>query len=669
MSNPENPNTVETGPLLAIPGELEALTPSQLLKQVEYLHSLLLSANRGLWEWQPDFGVQRATGNIWHLLHQDPEQALSNIWTGDLGQVHTEDREGLQALRNRLCQQGSFVDTTIRAYSREGQPIWLRLWARAQVDSLGQRFFIGGCTDYSDALNARSLSYFAGERFHYALEAVGDGLWEWDLRVDEVVLDSTCWRMLGYTRGQRDSDVRAALARWKTHMVPEDYPLVSQAMDDLVREALPLDVEFRLKHRTGGEVWVRCRGSLQRNSAGRPVRVLGTLQDVTEDRKLRQKQDQELNRLRADRRERVDLLSSLSHELRTPLNAILGFSQMVEMDLSLNPDQRQRLVEIRKAGQHLLHLVGDVLDLARIDSDRLAPSIEPVQPATLVADCRQLLDPLAETRKVSLIFEPLGWERAYILADPMRFKQVVLNLIGNAIKYNRDNGRVVINFAPQAEGWLRLSVLDTGRGIAAEKQGQVFEPFNRLGAETGQIEGTGVGLAIAKQLTEAMGGRIGFDSEEGQGSVFWVEFLLIDAPAEVLQMASRPDYTRMLPSCSVLYVSSRASAAGYLKAVLAAVEQVQVHSVGDAMRAIFSARTTPPDVIIFDGELPGMAPSDFVTILRADPSTRRVPLLMIDDTHRGGADAWLPKAYDLNLLAEKLRFCLLRQGVEVQSED
>ncbi|WP_226662689.1 ATP-binding protein [Microbulbifer aggregans] len=661
-----NPNSVDTGPQLATPDELKDLEPSQALKQAQYLHSLLLSANRGLWEWQPHAGVQRATGNIWMLLHKDPELALSNIWTGDLSQVHAEDRESLQALRNRLSQQGSFVDTTIRAYSREGQPIWLRLWARAQVDHLGRRFFIGGCTDYSDSLNSRSLSYFSGERFHCALEAAGDGLWEWDLRVDEVVLDSSCWRMLGYARGQRDSDVRAALVRWKAHMIPEDYPRVRQAMDDLVREALPLDIEFRLKHRAGGEVWVRCRGSLQRNNAGRPLRVLGTMQDVTEDRKRQQKRDLELGRLRAESRGRAGLLSSLSHELRTPLNAILGFSQMVEMDLSLNPDQRQRLVEIRKAGQHLLHLVGDVLDLARIDSDRLAPSIEPVQPATLVADCRQLLDPLAETRKVSLIFEPLGWERAYILADPMRFKQVVLNLVGNAIKYNRDNGRVVINFAPQAEGWLRLSVLDTGRGIAADKQGQVFEPFNRLGAEAGQIEGTGVGLAIARQLTEAMGGRIGFHSEEGQGSIFWVEFLMIDAPDEVLQMAARPDYSRMLPPCTVLYVTSRASAAGYLKTVLSAVEQVEVCSVGDAMKGIFSARTTPPDVIIYDGDLPGMAPNDFVTILRADPSTCRVPLIIIDDMHRGGADAWLPKTYELNVLAEKLRFCLRRPEIDEQ---
>ena len=651
---------VQTGLCLATSGELESLEPKQAVLQAEYLQSLLLSANRGIWEWHPTSGAQRATGNFWLLLHKDPGQALSNVWTGELSQVHSEDRDALLALRHRLCDQGGQVDTTIRAYSLEGQPMWLRLWGRTFTDASGAQFHLGGCTDYSEPLAARNLSYFSGERFHYALEAVGDGLWEWDLRADEVVLDSICWRMLGYIRGQKDTDARAALARWKSHMVREDYPIVRQAMDDHVREELPLDVAFRLKHRDGRIIWVRCRGNLQRNSAGQPVRVVGTLQDVTTSRKEQLRQEEELQRLRVESLGRSELLSSLSHELRTPLNAILGYSQMVEMDRSLNPDQRQRMLEIRKAGQHLLHLIGDVLDLARIDSNRLAPSIEPIQPATLVSDCCQLLDPLAETRKVSLIFEPLGWEGAYVLADPTRFKQVVLNLVGNAIKYNRDNGRVVINFAPQAEGWLRLSVLDTGHGIAADKFSKVFEPFNRLGAENGQIEGTGVGLAIARQLTEAMGGHIGFDSEEEQGSVFWIEFRLIDAPEEVLQMAPRPDYSRMLPPCKLLYVTGRTSAAAYLKTILSEAPQIEVQTVADAMKGIFSARTVPPDVILFDGDIPGMAPADFVAILRNDSNARRVPLISVDDKHRYGADARLPKSLDLNLVAEQLRYCLHR---------
>nr|WP_277610954.1 ATP-binding protein [Microbulbifer celer] len=643
-----------------MPDELDALSPELLQHQVGYLHGLLSGPHRGLWEWHPDTGAQRAAGDIWQRIHGEPEQALSGIWTGDLNLVHPDERDGLLTLRDRLRLQGSFLDLSIRAYTRDRQPIWLRLWARAHRDARGRRFFVGGCVDYSESQLPRSQSFFGGDRFHAALEAVGDGLWEWDLRVDEIVLDRSCWKILGYTSTNREVDARAALGRWRRHIHPEDFPRLDQAMDDHVRDRLPLDVEFRVRHVEGSLVWVRCRGSMQTNSAGQPLRVVGTLQDITETRNRTQRLEEELQQLRRESGDRAGLLSSLSHELRTPLNAILGYTQLVELDHSLNPDQRHRLTEIRKAGQHLLQLIGDVMDLARIDSHHLAPSISALRPAELVADCNQLLEPLASTRKVNLIFEPLGWEQAYILADQVRFKQVVLNLVGNAIKYNREGGRVVVNFAPQAEGWLRLSILDTGRGIPAEKQAEAFEPFNRLGAEKGQIEGTGVGLAIARQLTEAMGGRIGFDSEEGQGSIFWIEFLMIDAPQEVMQLAARPDYASNLPACKLLYVSARKSAAERLKSLLSRYPQIEVQSVTDAMKGIFAARISTPDMVIYDSDIAGISASDFAAVLAGDASTAAIPQVVIGDRDIETQAVQLLTDYDLGDLAECLHAGLRR---------
>ncbi|SEA32941.1 hybrid sensor histidine kinase/response regulator [Microbulbifer marinus] len=645
---------------LAAPDELDGLTPAELARQAAYLQSLLLDADCGVWEWHPRSGRQRAQGALWSVFADDTQAALSGLCTGtELCMVHSDDRAKLLALRQRISSQGGSFDTTFRAFDSSGQLYWLRIWGRSiSVDGEdGERVIIGSCADYTEALSGRFLSKLPGERPLQTLAGVSDGLWEWDLRADEVVLDKGCWAMIGFEQCPVDTVARTALAHWKSRMLPEDFPRAEQAFRDHVGEQLPLDVEFRLWHRDGGIVWVRCRGQAQRNSDGKPVRVLGVLQDITGNREALLRAERELKQLRQGNANRADLLFSLSHELRTPLNAILGYSQMVELDQSLNPDQRQRLGEIRRAGQHLLHLVGDVLELARIDSQRLAPSMEPMQPAALVADCKRLLEPLAETRRVSLIFEPLGWESAYICADPVRFKQVVLNLAGNAVKYNRENGRVVINFAPQAEGWLRLSILDTGKGIPEEKRAEVFEPFNRLGAEKGQIEGTGVGLAIAKRLTEAMGGRIDFDSHEDQGSVFWIEFPLIDAPMELMQLSAQPSAAIKLPPCRLLQIENRPSAIERLKSMLRGSSQVQHLVATDAVEAIFTARTQSLDIIVFDCAVPGMSAADVARILREDPLTEKIRFVIVGKCSEAEPDAALPEEFELAQLCRVLERC------------
>ncbi len=644
---------------LASPDELSALEPEQRTRQATYLQSLLLDVDCGLWEWHPHSGRQRAQGVVWSIFDDDLQSALSGLWTGDnLSLVHSDDRDKLLSLRRRVSSRGGDIDVAFRAYDRAGRLYWLRLWGRALPLGDGDgHFAIGGCADYTEALSVHYLSSLPGERPLQALAGVGDGLWEWDLRADEVVLDRACWAMLGYEHSPADSNTRTALSHWKSRMLPEDYPRAEQAMQDHVREQLPLDVEFRLWHRDGGIVWVRCRGQVQRDSKGVPVRLLGVLQDITGSREALLRSERELQQQRQENANRADLLFSLSHELRTPLNAILGYSQMVELDQSLNPDQRQRLAEIRRAGQHLLHLVGDVLELARIDSHRLAPSMEPMQPAALVADCKRLLEPLAETRRVSLIFEPLGWESAYICADPVRFKQVVLNLAGNAVKYNRENGRVVINFAPQAEGWLRLSILDTGKGIPEEKRAEVFEPFNRLGAEKGQIEGTGVGLAIAKRLTEAMGGRIDFDSHEDQGSIFWIEFPLIDAPVEVMQLSAKPSAPASLPACRILQVDNRPTGVSRLKVMLSGYPQVRHLVANDAVEAIFTARTQRPDIVLFDSSVPGMSAADIARILKEDPLTESIGFVAIGECGEE-CGAALPEGFELVQLSQVLGKCI-----------
>ncbi|MDP5210085.1 ATP-binding protein [Microbulbifer sp. 2205BS26-8] len=653
--------------LLATPDELHLLKGDQLTRQTTYLQGLLLSVQHGLWEWHPKTGALRAQGEIWLLFAETEGQALNKLWTGEeLPLVYTEERDRVRAMCQRAAGDEGCFDIIFRAYENAGQLRWLRFLGRTvTVDDGAERIVFGCCTDVSAIVSRRTPYSLPGAQPLQVFSGVGDGLWEWDLNADEMVLDDACWAILGYETSPIRRIDRSAAAQWKARILSEDFSRVEQAMSEHVRGQFPLDVEFRLWRSDGSIVWVRCRGKVQLNNCGQPTRVLGTLQDVSGSRETLCRVERELQQQRAENVRRSDLLFSLSHELRTPLNAILGYSRMVELDASLNSDQRQRLGEIRRAGQHLLHLVGDVLELARIDSRRLGPSMESIRPAELVADCKRLLEPLAETRRVSLIFEPLGWESAYICADPVRYKQVVLNLVGNAVKYNRDNGRVIISFAPQAEGWLRLNILDTGKGISPERRDEVFEPFNRLGEEKGHIEGTGVGLAIAKRLTEAMGGRIDFDSQEGQGSVFWIEFPMIDAPDTLMSLPAQPEIPLQLPAGRLLMVDNRPEAASRLKEMLKETPQIQCLIATDGVEAIFMARTLNPDVLLFHNAVPGMSASDLARILEEDSSTRATRFVLVGGDLPGGSHPVLPEQFDFVQLSKVLANRLMRPGQPV----
>ena len=215
-------------------------------------------------------------------------------------------------------------------------------------------------------------------------------------------------------------------------------------------------------------------------------------------------------------------LSSMSHDLRTPLNAILGFSQLIEYDTSISKAQRANTLEIIAAGKHLLDLVNQILDLAKIEEGNLYVHIKPIRLDEELAACYSLIKPLATEKQIQLHFE--SCPGAFVNADKTRLKQILLNLLSNAIKYNHHFGSVTLRCKLQSENRIRIEVEDNGQGIPASLQHRLFQPFNRLETESRRSEGTGIGLSIAKHLTEIMDGEIGFESVIGSGSTFWVEF-------------------------------------------------------------------------------------------------------------------------------------------------
>jgi signal transduction histidine kinase/AmiR/NasT family two-component response regulator len=331
-------------------------------------------------------------------------------------------------------------------------------------------------------------------------------------------------------------------------------------------------------------------------------------------------------------RAKTDFLSSMSHELRTPLNAILGFAQLMESGLPHpTPSQQRSLDQILKAGWYLLELINEILDLALIESGKVTLSREPVSLAEVMQECRAMIVPQAQKRSIGLTFPQfeIPW---FVKADRTRVKQVLINLLFNAIKYNQPGGTVAVECRLVQPDSLRISVRDTGAGIAPELVAQLFQPFNRLGKEAGSEEGTGIGLVVTKRLVELMGGSIGVDSAVGVGSVFWFELGLTAAPrlatheTEHVALAQMPDGA---PQRTLLYVEDNPANLELVEQIIARRPDLHLLSAADANLGIEFARAYLPEVILMDINLPGISGVEAMRILRADAATAHIPIIAL----------------------------------------
>lgn len=337
------------------------------------------------------------------------------------------------------------------------------------------------------------------------------------------------------------SDEHFRLWGLQPHSVTPSYDLFLQFIhpDDATRiettlqQALNGDSTYDCEHRVvwpdGSEHAIHGRGEITFDNTGQPIRMSGTVQDITE----RKQAEQELITARNDaeraNRAKSEFLSSMSHELRTPLNAVLGFAQLIQLDANLNPEHKDGIQEILNGAGHLLHLINEVLELSKIESGNLNLSLNPIQVSLVINDCLTLIRGLANNKNVQLQY--IAQDEAIVYADRFRLKQALLNLLSNAVKYNRDGGSVIVKVHPGEPGQMCIQVTDTGQGIPADKLGELFHAFNRLGAENGVIEGTGIGLTITKRIVEMMGGTVGVETESGVGSSFWITLPIAQAPA------------------------------------------------------------------------------------------------------------------------------------------
>jgi signal transduction histidine kinase/AmiR/NasT family two-component response regulator len=333
-------------------------------------------------------------------------------------------------------------------------------------------------------------------------------------------------------------------------------------------------------------------------------------------------------------RAKTDFLSAMSHELRTPLNAILGFAQLIETGAPPPTlSQKRNLDQILKAGWYLLELINEILDLALIESGKVTLSGEPVSLVEVMLECRAMIEPQAQKRGIGMTF-PRFEVPYYVKADRTRVKQVLINLLFNAIKYNKPGGTVAVEYTLRSPDSIRICVRDSGGGLAAEQLAQLFQPFNRLGQEASAEEGTGIGLVVTKRLVELMGGAIGAESTVGVGSVFWIELSLTTAPRLAAPEAERaalvrPQLPDGTPLRTLLYVEDNPANLELVEQLIARRPELRLLSAAEGNLGIEFARAYRPEVILMDINLPGISGVEAMKILRADPATAHIPVIAL----------------------------------------
>jgi PAS domain S-box-containing protein len=425
-----------------------------------------------------------------------------------------------------------------------------------------------------------------------------------------------------------------------------------------------LNFEEPQSHPDGTITWLRTSKAPLRDASGKIIGVLGTYEDITAEK--RHEQDLIAARDEATRANQAkDLfLASMSHELRTPLNAVLGFGELLEADVDSGmPVQQEFVKHILTAGQQLLGLIDEILDLSRIETGKLALNLRPLRIADLTSSCvSQVAAGMANQRNIT-IENTITDATLLVQGDDQRLRQVLINLLTNAVKYNKENGRVTLSSVNEKTGRLRIEVRDTGAGIAPDKLSLLFSPFERLEQKHGSIPGVGIGLHITKQLVEAMNGAVGVESVRGQGSTFWFELPLAEESAVpvVAPETSTQSITQGDARFVVLYIEDNLANVLLAKKALQSRPYIELLVAGTAEEGLTIAEEERPDLILMDIQLPGIDGITATTLLKKVDATREIPVVAlsanamqedIDRALNAGCSDYLTKPIGLKKLYE-----------------
>ena len=615
-----------------------------------------LFANIGTWDWNIQTGELFWTERIAPLFGH-PVGELEISYDNFLGAIHPDDRQAVINAVNACVERDMPYEIEHRVVWPDGTVRWLLERGAVLRDAAGKPLHMLGVVQDIDDRKRTELALAEREQqLREAQTLARIGNWTANLASGKLTWSDEIYRIFGHEPGSFAPSIEAFVAA----VHPDDRALVRES-EKQAEQTGRHDVVHRIVQPDGTVRHVHELAQAQTDAAGNLIRLTGTVQDVTEQVEAERALMAAREEAERANRAKSDFLSSMSHELRTPMNAILGFSQLLEYDDMLPEEHQDSVQEILKAGHHLLELINDVLDLAKIESGHLDLSLEPVAVCPVVDECLSLVSPLAVKRDIHLAHG--GLEGAAVRADRTRLKQALLNLLANAIKYNREGGSVRLDVLPQGVDRLRIQVTDSGPGIPAERLTELFQPFNRLDAEHSNIEGTGIGLTITRRIVETMGGTVDVVSGVGVGSTFWIELPLESAPGGVpcrgrWAVAERAEPARRMDTTqhTVLYIEDNPANIKLVAQILSQRPHIRLFTAHTPELGIELALAHRPDLILLDINLLGMDGYQVLEVFKAETSLKAIPKVAITanamprDIERGraaGFSEYLTKPLDV----------------------
>jgi PAS domain S-box-containing protein len=547
--------------------------------------------------------------------------------------IFKADQDIYHQFRKQLLDTGLSQQCELRIHQHEDTIIWAHLAATVAQDD-------------SDGPQLRLMLNDISER-----KIMAAAMRESEMRYRTMVE----WSPEAITVNRAGKIIYCNPAAIKLFGAQSGHDLVGKSILELVHPDFHARVQVRLNSATSNRADTEMMEKVLLKLDGTPIHVelqsilsefdgapaiQFAMRDVTERSRLSQilqnkNAELESARVMADKANlaKSDFLSSMSHELRSPLNAILGFAQLMDSGTPApSPSQKASIDQILRGGWYLLELINEILDLATIESGKLSMLLEPTALHEVLLDCQSMMEPLAQQKGIRMTFGEFDGV-ACVLADRTRLKQVLVNLLSNALKYNRTGGTVDVDCCVTPTGRMRISVQDNGPGLTQEELAQLFQPFNRLGQEGGVEEGTGIGLVVCKRLVELMGGEIGAQSTRGSGSLFWFELDLATMPVPVpgspKALVQPQDSAETRPQRTVLYVEDNRANMELMEQLIARRPDMRLLTALDARIGIALARIHQPQLILMDINLPGISGLEALKILRADPTTAHIPVLAL----------------------------------------